>query len=191
MHVLYARDRVESPWKNGGGVTTEVAVFPPRAGLNDFGWRVSIAKVERGGPFSLFPQIDRKLGLLDGRMSLTIAERGVVRLSVDSPPVEFLGDVAVEATIDGAITDLNVMTRRGAFASRMTRRRIADAITFGSSAVTFAFPLQAVAIGEAKKKIALARGDALYCEARMQQTVPISSATDFYWIEIVPSHQAA
>src|SRR5277367_6325963 len=120
MHILYARDRVESPWKNGGGVTTEVAAFPPRSGLDDFGWRVSIAKVERGGPFSLFPDIDRKLALLDGRMTLNIAGRGAVELDAQSPPMPFPGDVATDAAIDGPVTDLNVMTRRGHFASRMT-----------------------------------------------------------------------
>ena len=65
MQILYARDRVVSPWKNGGGTTTEVAAFPPGAPLENFGWRVSIAQVARSGPFSLFPGIDRTLALLD------------------------------------------------------------------------------------------------------------------------------
>jgi hypothetical protein len=184
MHILYARDRVESPWKNGGGVTTEVAVFPPRAGLDDFSWRVSIAKVERGGPFSLFPQIDRKLALLDGRMSLQIAGRGAVELSSASAPVEFPGDAATDATIDGPVIDLNVMTRRGAFCARMARRTIAGAIKFDSDAVTLAFPLRAVTIREANMEIALVKGDALFAEAHMHQTVPVSPDAEFYWIEI-------
>jgi hypothetical protein len=183
MHILYARDRVESPWKNGGGVTTEVAVYPSRAGLEDFGWRVSIARVERGGPFSRFAGIDRKLALLEGRMTLDIESHGIVTLDATSTPVEFPGDVATSATIDGPVTDLNVMTRRGAFRSRITRARIGDAIVFQSSATALAFPLTPVSVREADMEIALARGDALLAKG-FQQSVPLSKATEFYWVEI-------
>jgi environmental stress-induced protein Ves len=46
------------PWKNGGGETTEIAVFPDGAGLSDFDWRVSMARVDGDGPFSSFPGIE-------------------------------------------------------------------------------------------------------------------------------------
>ena len=61
MRILRVSGRVAAPWKNGGGTTTEVAVFPAGASFDDFGWRISIADIARGGPFSQFPGIDRTL----------------------------------------------------------------------------------------------------------------------------------
>jgi environmental stress-induced protein Ves len=61
MKRLRAADRTPRPWKNGGGQTTDVAVFPDGAGLDDFDWRVSIARVDGDGPFSIFPGVDRPL----------------------------------------------------------------------------------------------------------------------------------
>jgi environmental stress-induced protein Ves len=49
--LLRGVDLVAAPWKNGGGVTREVAAFPAGAGLDAFVWRVSIADVAQAGPF--------------------------------------------------------------------------------------------------------------------------------------------
>jgi uncharacterized protein len=58
-------------WRNGGGVTREVAVAG--SGGQDFEWRISIADVNAAGPFSAFPGIERIITLLDGeRMDLLI-----------------------------------------------------------------------------------------------------------------------
>ena len=46
MRILRAEDYRKMRWKNGGGETAEIAVFPQNAGLDDFGWRVSVATVE-------------------------------------------------------------------------------------------------------------------------------------------------
>jgi len=40
------------PWKNGGGETLELAIAPAGAGLEDFAWRISSARVGAAGPFS-------------------------------------------------------------------------------------------------------------------------------------------
>lgn len=107
------------PWKNGGGITTEIAVFPPDAGLNDFHWRVSTARVEQDGPFSIFPGIDRSLSLLDG-VGVTLKVQGRVPFGMMRryKPFVFPADVATDAVLmSGPITDLNVMTRRGIYES--------------------------------------------------------------------------
>lgn len=45
-----------------------------------------------------------------------------VTMTVDSAPFQFAGDVAVQGRlIDGAVVDLNVMTRRGRARSAVTR----------------------------------------------------------------------
>ena len=72
MRILRAGSHRRMPWKNGGGITTEVAISPPEATVNDFDWRISMAKVLASGPFSTFANIDRVLAVLDGEMLLTI-----------------------------------------------------------------------------------------------------------------------
>ncbi|MBU6298666.1 MAG: HutD family protein, partial [Alphaproteobacteria bacterium] len=106
-------------WKNGLGVTAEIAVYPEGSGLDSFAWRVSMARVAGDGPFSLFANIDRRLAVLEGRLRLEITGRPPLELSPGSPPVEFPGDVPVNAGVaDGPVTDLNVMTRRGRASAR-------------------------------------------------------------------------
>jgi environmental stress-induced protein Ves len=118
MHILRAAEYRSMPWKNGGGVTTEIVVSPAAAGLDDFDWRVSMARVENGGPFSQFAGIDRTLAVLEGEgISLDIAGRPSVAVTKAAAPLSFPADTpTMAALIAGPITDLNVMTRR----SRMT-----------------------------------------------------------------------
>lgn len=123
--ILRAAERSAVPWKNGGGVTREVAVHPRDSGFESFDWRVSIAEVRAGGPFSVFAGVDRSMAVLEGALSLTISGRDPLTLSPDTPPVHFCGeaDVAAEPR-GGAVTDLNVMTRRGRCRSRMSRTHV-------------------------------------------------------------------
>ena len=115
MQILRKDSFRTMPWKNGGGETTEIAVFPQGAGMDNFLWRVSMARVATDGPFSSFPEIDRSLTLLDGDgMTLRVAGRDDVHLTMQSPPYAFPGDAATEGILTGGpILDLNVMTRRG------------------------------------------------------------------------------
>jgi len=99
VRILRAADRTAAPWKNGGGVTREVASWPEDAGL---------------GPFSAFPGIDRVITVVDGGgMELTVD--GVTHPVPERlRPFAFSGDAETHCRLPhGAITDLNVMTRRG------------------------------------------------------------------------------
>ncbi|MER9007294.1 MULTISPECIES: HutD family protein [unclassified Mesorhizobium] len=115
MRILRAADYRVMPWKNGGGTTTEIAVSPDGAGLDDFDWRVSMARVEDSGPFSGFAGVDRTLAVLEGEgIVLDIAGRPPAEVTAASAPLSFPADVPTSAAlISGPITDLNVMTRRG------------------------------------------------------------------------------
>lgn len=119
MKILRAAERAAVPWKNGGGVTREVAAWPPGAGFEEFDWRVSIAEVRAAGPFSVFAGIDRTLAILEGRMVLNFSDREVT-LDPHSAPFAFAGDAACFGTpVGGPVTDLNVMTRRGRCAAHV------------------------------------------------------------------------
>ncbi|MFK3781686.1 HutD family protein [Agrobacterium sp. NPDC089420] len=124
MTLLRASGYKHMPWKNGGGETVEIAVFPPEASVNDFDWRVSMATVASNGPFSIFPGIDRTLSILRGNgMALAIAGGDPLLLTAQSLPLPFPADVPVDATLPaGPITDLNVMTRRSTFRHAVQRK---------------------------------------------------------------------
>ncbi len=115
MRILRAAGYRAMPWKNGGGTTTEIAVSPEGAGLDDFDWRVSMARVETGGPFSAFAGIERTLCVLEGEgLALDVAGRAPAILSRETAPYSFPADLPTSASLTaGPITDLNVMTRRG------------------------------------------------------------------------------
>ncbi|CAN7168651.1 HutD family protein [Phyllobacterium sp. LjRoot231] len=115
MRILRASDHRQMPWKNGGGVTTEIAVAPAGAPVGDFDWRISMATVAADGPFSRFEGIDRTLTVLSGAgLDLEVEGETPVRLTPAGKPFAFPGDVATSARlIAGQVTDFNVMTRRG------------------------------------------------------------------------------
>jgi environmental stress-induced protein Ves len=105
-----------APWKNGGGITQEIASWPQGAGLDSFGWRVSIATIAAAGPFSVFAGVDRSITLLegDGVQLFTHDGRVAHRLDVPHRPFAFSGDDEIDCTLlGGASNDFNVMTRRG------------------------------------------------------------------------------
>lgn len=138
MRILRAEDHRSMPWKNGGGVTTEIAVSPAGAGLDDFDWRVSMARVEGSGPFSQFTGIDRTLAVLEGEgIVLEIAGRAPTTVNLATPPLSFPADVPTAATlIGGPITDLNVMSRRGRVTHSVERLTVTTAVEIGTKART-------------------------------------------------------
>jgi uncharacterized protein len=116
------RDIAPQPWKNGAGLTREIAVGPRGASAADFAWRFSVAEVERAAPFSIFPGIDRCIVLLAGAGLHLRGDDGSLDHRLDSigAPFHFSGDVSLAATlIGGPSRDLNVMTRRGMLRSEV------------------------------------------------------------------------
>ena len=100
-------------WKNGGGVTHEVMTYPDGAGLDDFHWRVSVAEVNAPGAFSLFPDCDRILSILEGGPMRLSTGSHVVALKIDTEPFAFPADQPASAeALEAPVVDLNVMTRR-------------------------------------------------------------------------------
>lgn len=148
MRLLRAAERVAVPWKNGGGVTREVAAFPQGAGFDGFDWRISIADVAAGGPFSRFLGIDRVLTVIEGHgMRLAVDGMAEASLNDRSNPFAFPGDAACEAVLlAGPIRDLNVMTRRGACTAAV-RRVLAPEEIRCSDAATVLVALAPLSLG--------------------------------------------
>lgn len=105
------------PWKNGRGVTEELALWPPGASfeLGDFDVRISTSSVDEPGPFSPFPGFRRVLVVTRGagmRLShgpdAPSADLGRLR------PHSFEGEWPTTAELPyGPVDDFNVIVRRG------------------------------------------------------------------------------
>lgn len=151
------------PWKNGGGSTAEIAVEPAGADLAaGFGWRLSIASIERDGPFSAFAGYDRWIMLIEGAgMVLDLGGGRMERIAERFRPFEFAGEAAVECRlIDGPIRDFNLMLRRASHAAEAHVVELADeplalATDGGSMAI------HCLAGAAALDETALAEGDTL------------------------------
>ena len=117
MKLIPADAMRRMPWKNGGGVTTEIAIAPEGATLDTFDWRISTAQVDAAGPFSRFAGIDRPLAVIaGGRLTMHRADGDVVSLAPGEAPTRFPGEVDIHATLDAPLSDFNVMTRRDTWA---------------------------------------------------------------------------
>lgn len=110
MRHLTTVDYTRQPWKNGKGVTVELARHEKDGALL---WRLSMATVAEDGPFSLFPGIERNLTVLTGP-GFRLTGEGMALECRPLVPVAFPGDVAVHAEGTGGhtSTDFNVMTAR-------------------------------------------------------------------------------
>ena len=129
MEIIRYAELKAHPWRNGRGVTREVARHPrtrsvetaPQTAPQDTGqdsdwdWRVSIAEVAKAGPFSAYAGMDRVLTVIDGDL-LLLSVDGAEHPLEKYRPFRFSGDAdSAGALPTGDIRDLNVITRNGAF----------------------------------------------------------------------------
>ena len=122
----YRRER----WKNGLGWTREVLRWP--LGPDDWDWRISIAEVDKGGPFSSFPGVERELVLLSGEgMRLNFEDGEIVDLHPPHGRHRFAGERALEAELlAGPTQDFNLMWRRGRVEASLLHRPLVGSMLF-------------------------------------------------------------
>lgn len=163
--IVRRADQRQQPWRNGRGVTTEIAIEPAGASLaGDFDWRISMAPITEDGAFSTFPGVDRTLVLLEGRGLDLEADTATLRLSARYAMARFPGEWAVHARLHaGAVRDLNVMVRRPA------RHRVAVRAFAGRLDLPPAAPLVVVLLegGLEVDGERLAAGDTLVTHAAL------------------------
>ncbi|MBR0346296.1 MAG: HutD family protein [Rudaea sp.] len=132
---LLGTDYRRMRWKNGGGWTTERYVHPLRGGGEGFEWRVSIAEIESDGAFSLFPQCDRWIALLDGAgMFLDFDGAPAAPLDQRLDFVQFSGDEPTHGSlIDGPVRDFNLIARRDLWQCEVRHRPLVGSMLFAAS----------------------------------------------------------
>ncbi|HKE48074.1 MAG TPA: HutD family protein [Rhodanobacteraceae bacterium] len=139
LSLLRAADYRRVRWKNDGGWTTEIA-REPAGPERDFDWRVSIAEIERDGPFSSFPGVTRDLLLLSGNgIELDIDDAPPLRLVERFQRAHFEGEAAVDCRLlAGPTRDFNVMARRAAVrADVVARPLVGSMVLFAEGGVTW------------------------------------------------------
>jgi environmental stress-induced protein Ves len=113
MQIIRFADIKPQPWRNGGGVTRELASHSPEAG--EWDWRVSIADVTKAGAYSAFPGMERLLTVVEGDL-LLLSVDGAEHPLEKYRPFRFPGGAeSFSALPTGDIRNLNVITREGTF----------------------------------------------------------------------------
>lgn len=130
--MLFKFDQCQAtPWKNGLGSTFQRYIFPLGANLDNFDVRISMAKVQTSGPFSIFNGVDRYLAVLEGNgLRLTFTENSTsntanhpaVELTQTTAPYAFKGEWSIDSELmDSQVLDFNVMVRRGVYRATVTQ----------------------------------------------------------------------
>jgi environmental stress-induced protein Ves len=93
----------ESSWKNGKGITRQIAIYPEHATVaaNNFLWRISNALVIQSDPFSHFSNCERQLVVWRGaglRLNGTplLPNSPIIFSGEENINCELLGDTPVE-----------------------------------------------------------------------------------------------
>ncbi|MES2948617.1 MAG: HutD family protein [Pseudomonadota bacterium] len=126
--TIHLADVPASPWRNGGGVTRELAAWPVDGA---WCWRMSVAEVTASGPFSRFEGITRWFAVLKGAgVTLTVRtpsdsdELQVCEhhLTLDQPVLCFDGGATTYCQLlDGPTQDFNLMVADDCLPARMVR----------------------------------------------------------------------
>ena len=143
-----------TPWKNGGGVTVDIAdAYMPGAGPGSWSgmlWRLGRTEIVTPGPFSDLSGYDRILTVIGGR-GLVLDIEGGAALDVREPcrPVRFRGEDRIVSRLEaGPVAVLNLIADR--------RHHIDVAVLSGTDAravdapisIVYAVADSAVAVGE-------------------------------------------
>jgi len=124
-----------TPWRNGGGVTRELLAWPDP---HDWVLRLSVAKVERDGPFSRFPGVQRWFAVLTGGGVRLRVNGEACELTAPAQPFRFDGgsDTTCEL-LAGPTEDFNLMLRRGS--ANICRLRGSHASSCGAGTLVAAY----------------------------------------------------
>lgn len=123
VECIDLRQLAPQRWKNGAGLTREIALSPSHAANGGFDWRASVAEVAGDVPFSVFPGIDRCIVLLHGAGMTLRRDDGqpLQRLGEAMQPFMFAGEVPLNARlIGGPSRDFNLMWRRGRYSAHVS-----------------------------------------------------------------------
>lgn len=118
FQLIQATEYKIMPWKNGLGITSEIAIEPPLANFpnDDFDWRLSSAKIQNNNNFSTFKGYDRLLTVWHGE-GLKLNQNKLKPFEV----IHFSGEENINCELLGQeVIDLGLIYKREKFKASMT-----------------------------------------------------------------------
>jgi len=102
---LSPKDYRRTPWKNGGGVTIDIA--------EDDGWRFGRTPITAPGPFSDYSGFDRAQVLVSGHGLVLESPEGAIDVRVPFRPVAFAGETPIVSRLEaGPVEVVNLIGER-------------------------------------------------------------------------------
>jgi environmental stress-induced protein Ves len=165
-------------WKNGLGETIEMAINPG-ATLDNFDWRLSMAKVVEDGVFSNFSGYTRNLILIEGDgIDLTHDENKTDKLNHLLDYATFDGSSKTMSTLhSSAITDFNVITRTSNVHAKISCQQHAQQLPIEASELCFVYSLlksAEISVKDQENKLPIPAGHLVKLSQTEQGSVHIS-----------------
>lgn len=117
--LLRSESYTRSPWKNGGGIFTDIAdahrADAPEKNWDSLLWRFASTPIVAPGPFSHMPGIDRLQMVVDGRGLVLKSPTQEFDEREPFTTVRFTGELEIVTELEaGPVEVVNLMARRGA-----------------------------------------------------------------------------
>lgn len=168
------------PWKNGGGVTIDIAgAFRPGADPEDWSqmiWRLGRTWIETPAPFSDLSGYDRLLVVIEGRGLLLHGEDGR-RIDATEPlrPVAFPGDWALRSELAaGPVEVVNLFGDRHVVAVKLDILEGAGTLAAQRGTVVLYAPGEAAGVLVDRESADIPAGDALQVEIAQEVGITVT-----------------
>lgn len=180
MRIIHRSDLREGRWRNGMGVSWDIASEPADAAVEDFGWRFAIARIDDDVPFSRYPEVDRIFTLIEGSgLDLDLEGRGTLAVGKPFVPHAYPCDITTFCRLrNGACRALNLFVKRGVWTARAKVQSGASNISHAGPILLFA--LDGAITVDGKE---LATGDAAVTAGEASISIAASS---YYVAKLAP-----
>ena len=188
IRLLPAGLYTEMPWKNGLGVTREVARYPESG---EYEWRISLATIRQPGPFSTFPGYLRNISVLEGGgMYLTIdGQRSALIAPFQALGFNGASGVSCEI-VGGPLLDFNVIYREAAMRATVSWCGAGTWSHQGGLRILFnAGPALRVSVGD--QRYLLEHYDSLLVDEAVALVIQDSPGARLARITLIPLNHAA
>jgi hypothetical protein len=157
------------PWKNGGGVTIDIAEArePGSApgAWEGLIWRLGRTTIAAPGPFSDLSGFDRQQVVVAGSGLWLVGPARAIDLSAPFRPVAYPGEERLVSRLDeGPVEVVNLIAARGRVKAELTVAQAGERLTLNSPLLILYAPAGAVRLGRDAAVRTLAHDHALRIE---------------------------
>lgn len=172
MQLIKFLEIPATSWKNGLGLTWEIAADRSGCSNQEFRWRLSRARITETCSFSAYPGVRRWLALAAGSaLELKIDSLPSSRLGHVGEILAFDGGATVEATpVDGPVEDLNLMLADSRLYAEMLHRPLLGSMVLppDKTTVTLFHLLDGEAHLQGSQTIKLMSADTLLLDGKLE-----------------------